>query len=109
MIAHTKHTVIYENERPAFVVVPYADYQQLFEHDSDVLIPHDVVKLQTQYQCNLLGAWRRFRGLTQQAFAEKMGISQSAVAQMEKTDNPRSKTLDAAAAILGCEPEQLND
>lgn len=107
MSTHIKHTVIYDNERPAFVVMPYADYQQLI--DNDVLIPHDVVKLQTQYQCNLLGAWRRFRGLTQQAFAEKMGISQSAVAQMEKTDNSHSKTLYAAAVILECEPDQLND
>ena len=72
-------------------------------------IPHEVVKLTTQYNCNLLGAWRRYRGLTQTQLAKKMGIRQSAIAQKEKTDNPHSKTLEKAANILQCDADQLTE
>ena len=103
----TNHTIVYQGDKPAFVVIPYDEYQRWL--DDHTYIPHDVVKLTTQYNCNLLGAWRRYRGLTQNQLAEEMGVSQSAIAQMEKTDNPHSKTLEKAAAILQCEVDQLTD
>ena len=102
-----KHTIIYESERPAFVVVPYDDYQDMM--DLQITIPHEVVKIQMKHQCNLLGAWRRFRGLTQEEFGEKMGVTQPAVAKMERTDNPHGATVERAATILKCDENQLTD
>ena len=113
MIARTNeqnHTVIYEGDRPYFVVVPYADYKKLTtDNDDDTLIPNDVIQLLVKHQCNLLGAWRRYRKMTQGDFADKMGITQSAVSQIEKSGNPHSETIDSAAKVLDCQPEQLTD
>lgn len=102
-----RHTIIYEAERPTFVVVPYDDYQDMM--DLQITIPHEVVMLQTKHQCNLLGAWRRFRGLTQESFAQKMGVTQPAVAKMERTDSSHGATIERAAKILECDENQLTD
>ena len=102
-----KHTLIYEEGRPAFVVVPYGDYQDLIGEQTT--IPNDVVNLIDKHNCNLLGAWRRFRGLTQKEFAERMGITQPAVANMERVDNPHGATIEKAAIILDCDESQLTD
>lgn len=108
MSEHTKkHTVIYDKGQPAFVVVPIADYQEW--QDANTYIPHEVVKLQAKHGCNLLGAWRRYRNLTQKTFAEKMGVKQQAVSQMEQVDNSRNSTLERAATLLNCDIAQLTD
>lgn len=52
--------------------------------------------------------WRKYRGLTQTAFAEKIGIGRSYVAKIEtgsrRYDQP---FLEAAANVLACTPADL--
>jgi transcriptional regulator with XRE-family HTH domain len=52
----------------------------------------------------LLARARRDAGLTQAALAQRLGISQAAVAQLEQPDsNPRIATLDRALRAAGAE------
>ena len=45
---------------------------------------------------------------TEQEVAEKLGISQSAVSQLESPDSrPQKRTREKLAALYGCQPEQL--
>ena len=109
MNAHTNnHTVIYQDDAPVFVVVPYADYKKMTQ-DDDIAIPNEVVQIVLRKDCNLVGAWRRFRKLTQAELAAKMGVTQSAISQLEQADNPRSHTLQLAAKALNCSLKQLSD
>jgi transcriptional regulator with XRE-family HTH domain len=57
---------------------------------------------------SLIWAWREFKSLTQEEVAEKMGISQSAYSQVEKSDAPlRRATIQKIADALGVAPGQL--
>ena len=53
-------------------------------------------------------AWREHLGLTQQAVAERLGISQSAYAQQESSDKLRKTTRIKIAAALGIAAELLD-
>jgi transcriptional regulator with XRE-family HTH domain len=47
--------------------------------------------------------------LSQQEVAEKLGISQSAVSQLEALDSrPQKRTREKLAAIYGCKQEQIS-
>jgi DNA-binding XRE family transcriptional regulator len=100
---------IEQNGKPAFVVIPYDDYIKLLPTE-DVAIPHEVVGLVVKKGMNLVKAWRTYLGMTQSEVAKKAGISQAALSQMEKTDNPlRVATLEKLAIALGLSIEQLKD
>ena len=107
MIARTSHTVIYDDDAPRFVVVPYDDYVEAFSNEA--LIPHEVVAIQVDRDCTLMEAWRRHKGMTQEAVAAELEISQPAYAKMEKGGNPRPETLERVAAVFEVEPEQLRE
>lgn len=121
-----------EAGKPLFVILPMAEYEKLadvdefgFPYDDETetdlidveyeaadndnaTIPHGVVKAKFESSVNLLGAWRIYRGLSQQEVAEKLGISQGAISQMEQPDNkPQKKTLEKFSKIYGCEVEQM--
>lgn len=117
------------NNNPLFVVLPIEEYNRFKEYEAlareeneeeweslpyekgdndDALIPHDVVSIMVDQNVNLLGAWRIYRNLSQQEVAEKTGLSQSAISQMEQADNtPRKKTLERFAEIYDCDIEQM--
>ncbi|EPR9026949.1 helix-turn-helix domain-containing protein [Cronobacter dublinensis] len=109
---------------PEYVVIPYEIYLSmlaqleddealaslLYESDSDddVTLPHEVVGISVEQNVSLQAAWRIWRGLSQQEVAEKLGISQSAVSQLESPDSrPQKRTREKLAALYGCQPEQL--
>lgn len=55
-----------------------------------------------------LRAWRKHRNLTQEQLAERSGISQGMISQLEKNATDYSgETLAALADALGCEPPDL--
>lgn len=94
-----------QDGRPAFVVIPYADY--VASHPRDDLIPNDVVGMVVKEDSTLITAWRRHLGLTQAEVAERIGISQSAYAQQESANKPRKATREKIAKALGITPQQL--
>ncbi len=74
----------------------------------EVTIPHEIVVIEDELDCSLIRAWREHLGLTQAVVAERMGVSQSAYAQMEAVDAaPRVATLRKIAAAMGIRWEQL--
>lgn len=108
----TKPQVIEQNGVPAFAVIPYHEYLKLLSlagEDEDSLIPHEVVELTIKKDFNLAKAWRIHLGLTQKEIAKRAGISQSALSQIERTDNTRSATLEKLARAMGLAISQLTD
>lgn len=81
------------------------------EHDGydDVELPGEVCSIMTYQDVSLQAAWRILRGLSQQEVADKLGISQSAVSQLESPDSrPQKRTREKLAAIYGCKQEQIS-
>jgi DNA-binding XRE family transcriptional regulator len=104
--------VIRREGKPEYAVIPYNEYLRLIEKNEDntALIPHEVVELVIEKEFNLLKAWRKHLGLTQKIVAEKAGITQSALSQMERTEtNNRTATLEKLAKAMGIETALLVD
>lgn len=55
-------------------------------------------------------AWREYLGLTQKEVADKMGVSQAALSQMESGEKKlRKATLEKLAKAMGLSVEQLRE
>ncbi|MCE6963091.1 helix-turn-helix domain-containing protein [Enterobacter sp. MW07] len=113
-----------------YVVIPYDEYFRMclqlaeiddetdadledieYERDiyDDVRLPGEVCEIMDNYNVSLQAAWRILRGLSQQEVADKLGISQSAVSQLESPDSrPQKRTREKLAAIYGCKQEQIS-
>lgn len=120
MIEPTKIQPIYQGGVPAFVVIPFADFAR--EHPVEAAqiklqtpripegdyIPHEVVGLHVQDGLPLVRAWREYLGLTQVEVAERAGITQAALSQMESgAVKLRKATREKLALAMGLNPEQL--
>lgn len=107
---NTEHQIIRVEGVPVAVVVPYDDYLRMTAKDDDhVTLPNEVVGLILAGK-TIVRAWREYLGLTQSVIAERMGVTQSAYAQMEAAGaNPRPSTLRRIADAMGIEWEQLAD
>jgi DNA-binding XRE family transcriptional regulator len=92
--------------RPAFVVVPYADY--IASHPVEDLVPNEVVGYMVKDGMTAIAAWRRHLGLTQAEVAERLGISQPAYAQQENAARPRKATRERIAKALNIPAPLLN-
>ena len=121
MIELTKIQTIYQNGVPAFVVVPFDDFIREHPQEARELltaspripegdsIPHEVVGKVVKYEQTCLRAWREYLGLTQAEVAERVGITQAALSQMETGGKKlRKATREKLASALGINPEQLN-
>lgn len=110
--------------KPIYAVVPIEEFERLTADDdaywedipvekdefSDATIPGDVVNIMFDKDVSLLAAWRVYRGLSQKEAAEKAGISQSALSQMEKQGTRlQEKTRKLLANVYQCKPEHLVD
>lgn len=99
-------TILGENGKPAFIVVPYNEFRRLSGGFTPGTIPHAVVSAAVDGS-SPIAAWREYLRLTQAEVAARMGVSQSAFAQMEAAKRPRKATLAKVAEALGLEIEQL--
>ena len=111
MNVHTDVQIIRHSGKPVFVVVPYKQWLEITGQETvAVYIPHEVVGLQLKEDLSLIAAWRKYKGLSQKILAEQMGISQPAMAQIEKRESkPQKRTLQKIAALLEVEISQLID
>ena len=102
--------ILNESGRPAFVVVPYAKWIQI-SGDNDAggtYIPSEVRIMHAKTGLSLIASWRRHLKITQRELAEKLGMTQPAIAQIEKArTRNRPETLEKIAAALNIEVEQL--
>ncbi len=93
-----------------FAVIPWDEYQKLCsESDFDVWVPHQIVKAVSINGISTIRAWREYFELTQQELADKAGLTQSSLARLEKSKNPRTSTLKKLATAMGISIEQLAD
>ncbi len=105
-----------EEGKDQYVVIPYSDYFRmrpaLLEYDDEdendwedipyesdiydnVMLPGEVCDVMHKENVSLQAAWRILRGLSQQEVAAKLGISQSAVSQLEALDSrPQKRTRE---------------
>jgi len=113
MIALTNPQIITSNGEPAFAVIPWNEYQQLTQQyaiDNETWIPHDIVKATLLGDISMIRAWREYFNLTQQELAERSGMSQPALARVEKIDaKPRMATLKKLAVAMDINVAQLSD
>lgn len=94
--------------KPAFVVIPYADYVRSSKEEGAAYVPHEVVSLMVDNDWTIIRAWREHLGITQAEMAERLDVSQSAYSQQESNPNTRKATREKIAAALGIQPEQLD-
>jgi len=109
MNAPTDVQIIEKNGQPEYAVIPYENYISLLHAQTeDEFIPHEVVEMSLFTGGNMVAAWRKYKKLSQTQLARKLGISQSAIAQMERPGyNHRSNTLKRIADALNINVEQL--
>jgi DNA-binding XRE family transcriptional regulator len=121
MIELIKIQTIYQSGAPAFVVLPYEDFAR--EHPAEAAqirplhpripegdaVPHEVVSKHLDQDITYLRAWREYLGLTQAEVAEKAGITQAALSQMENGESRlRKATKGKLARAMGINLEQLD-
>ena len=114
MNRHIEPQIIEQNGRPVFAVIPWQEYCELTRcaqsEENDTWLPHEVVRAVTINGISLIRAWREYLGMTQVELAEKCGMSQPALARLEKTGaNPRIATLKKIGKAMSIELEQLSD
>lgn len=112
MNAHINNVqIIKQNGLPAFAVIPYDDYLTLLPgNQEDDTVPSEVAERAILENMPLIKAWRLHLGLTQKEVAQKTGISQAALSQMERTENKRrTATLAKLADAMKLSIEQLRD
>ena len=100
-------TIMGPNGKPAFVVLPYAQFVKTYQQ-ANALVPNEVVNLAFDNGWSPARAWREHLNLTQAAVAKRMSVTQAAVAQFEAADAKlRKVSRDKLAAALGLTGEQL--
>jgi DNA-binding XRE family transcriptional regulator len=113
MSAHIEPQIIMQDGKPAFAVIPWEQYQELTRHEldeTDVWIPHEVVKANVINGASMIRAWREHLGLTQLELARRAGMTQPALARLEKSESkPRTITLKKIASAMDITLEQLTD
>ncbi|WP_298435350.1 helix-turn-helix transcriptional regulator [Geobacter sp.] len=121
MIERTKIQTIYQGGVPAFVVIPFQDFAREHPIEAEQIkplspripegdyIPHEVVELLVEQNMSIVRAWREYLGLTQAEVAEKAGITQAALSQMEAGGKRlRKVTREKLATAMGLSPGQLD-
>ncbi len=113
MSAHIEPQIIMQDGKPAFAVIPWEQYQKLTHQEldeTDAWIPHEVVKANVINGASMIRAWREYFGMTQQELARQAGMTQPALARLEKSESkPRISTLKKIASAMDITLEQLTD
>jgi len=120
MIEPTRIQTIYQGGVPAFVVLPFADFAREHPKEAEAIqasklwipegggVPHAVVGKVIKEGQTYLRAWREYLGLTQTEVAERAGITQASLSQMESGESKlRKATRVKLAAAMGINAEQL--
>ena len=99
-------TIFGADGKPAFVVIPYAEFQRMSGGMAPGSIPHAVVSAEVD-GASAIKAWREYLHLTQAEVAARLGVTQAAFAQMESAARPRKATLQKVANAMGLTLEQV--
>lgn len=78
-----KPQIIYEHNKPAFAVIPYADYMELIgisKDDDDEFVPF----ILNDYIQNPIRVARIQANLSQQELAERLNVTQGYISRVER-------------------------
>jgi DNA-binding XRE family transcriptional regulator len=104
---HQILSIVGTDGKPAFVVVPYAQFRKIQGSFARGTVPNEVVNFAYERGVSPMAAWREHLGFTQAEVAARIGVAQAAYAQMERVKQPRKATLEKIALAMGIEVEQL--
>lgn len=79
---NAKPQIIYEHDKPAFVVIPYSDYIELTsttQTEDDEYVPFVI----SDYIKNPIRIARIEAGLSQAQFADRLGVTQGYISRIE--------------------------
>lgn len=104
-------TFIESDGKPAFVVLPYAEYMALTTRcrpsndpriPKDGTIPHEVIEMMVANDWSIIRAWREYLDVTQTEMAARLEIRQPTYRAMEAVDAaPKRTTKQRIAKALG--------
>ncbi|MDH3714859.1 MAG: helix-turn-helix domain-containing protein [Gammaproteobacteria bacterium] len=78
------------------------------DFDQTVTFPQEVIEYQTRDGLSIAAAWRSYRGLTIAELAEKSGVSEQDIQQLEDSSVPaQADTIEKLAAGLDISVDQL--
>lgn len=104
--------MITENGKPAYAVIPYAQFKLLCKKIGEYLepdeIPHEVAGFMLEKGYSPAKAWRVYLRMSQKDAAKKLGITQAALSQIENNETNQRATLDKIAVAYGIHVEQLD-
>ncbi|MDP2268757.1 MAG: helix-turn-helix transcriptional regulator [Deltaproteobacteria bacterium] len=106
MKTHIDYQKIEYQGHPAFVLIPWDDFQRIRplldgENIRSTGIPQAVVEAHILRAVPITRAWREYLGITQGELAARTGVSQAAIAKLEKPNaKPRRATLERVAKAL---------
>ena len=108
MKAHIEYQTIIKNGKPTFAVLDYSDFLKIYPIAANNYIPNEVMKIAINKDLSRVKAWREYLKFTQKEVADKMGISQAALSQIEAPNSKvRRTTLEKLSKALGITIEQL--
>jgi len=112
-LTNNYQTIEYNGE-PAFVLVPVDEFRKmrpLLENEAvKGGIPHSVVRANLVDSVPMIKAWREHLGMTQDELAGKAGMSQPALAKLEKPGaRPRKATIRKVAEAMGLSVDQVEE
>lgn len=104
-----------DGEEKRFAVIPYGEYEEMQTRlaiaqkrsEQETRLPIEIVEMNVLQGYSLIKAWRLYLNKTQKEVALKLGITQSAFSQMEKSNSNQWATLQRIADIFNIQPEQL--
>ncbi|MEI7840259.1 MAG: helix-turn-helix transcriptional regulator [Methylococcaceae bacterium] len=99
-------TILGNNGKPTFVVIPYDDFFQPRPTIKEGYVPHEVVSLVVGGS-TMLQAWREYLRHTQTEIAQQMGITLVEYTKLETMKRPSKKMRQKATEALGISLEQL--
>ena len=114
MKAHTEYQTILHDGIPAFVLIPFDEFQRvkpLLEQSAvKNAIPQEVVEAHVLRDIPLIKAWREHLDLTQEEVSSRADIKQSALARLERGEgSPRASTLKKLALAMNLTVAQLEE
>ncbi len=113
--------IIEHNGRPAFAVVPIAEWTELrmrlevLQDIADAKSARDAETFPVELADRLfagespLKVWRNYRSLTLQTLAEQCGVTRQMLSMVEHAKaKPSTDLLAKLAAVLGCDMDDLH-
>lgn len=100
-------TILNHVGKPAFVVIPYDEFQPRSSEIRDGFIPNEVVEKRIMEEMTMLQAWREYLLFTRTQIANCMEIDVTEYAKLETSKCPSKFMRKKAADALGISLEQL--